>query len=132
MGLQIDLSGNTSGTTGMTTSVGGVITTAHIRVRKIEQEDETRIDLRLRMWLSVEEFNAGKRDIWVEEIPLVLQNIVSTYSAAQFANADNGQLQNIIKNMLEDGDSNSFIQTLYPSLIWGGLGNGTVTVIMPE
>ena len=108
------------------------ITSANIRVRKIEQEDESRIDLRQRMWLSEADFDAGRRDIWVNEIPLVMQNLYDNYTPAQFANADNGQLQNSLKNMFEDGDSNSRFQELFPTVIWSGLGNGTVTVIMPS
>jgi hypothetical protein len=133
MGLEIDLAftGNT-GTTAMTTTAGAQITTATIRVRKIEQEDESRIDLRLRMWLSDADFSAGRRDIWAEEIPLVMQNLTDTYTPSQYANADNAQIQGVIKNMLEDGDSNSRFQELYPNVVWSGLGEGTVTVVMPS
>ena len=124
MALNINFSGATSGTTAMTTTAGAKITTAHIRIRKIENENESTIDLRLRMWLSEDDFLAGRSDIWVEEIPYELKNIVESLNATQYANADNSQIQGVIKNMLEDGDSNNKIQTFYPNLVWEGLGIG--------
>lgn len=113
---------------------GEPMSTAYARVKITYPITEDAATLVIQLWRSEADYLAGRKEIWLPEIPIEFKLFTTSITGGQYATLGNSAILTTLANVLEDGDSHGQYPSNFPA--WAGLKDldaaNTVGVVLPS